>query len=401
MKPEANKNILLVSYHAFREDPFRPSALHRFFKEQISQDNALAYSLVCSDWDHLTKTRHDFSGDPAIKTIRVPGYFKNLSVNRVISHMVFSLKLLFSTALWRGDVFFVCVPPSLPALVVALVATLKRKPFVFDVVDLWPEALPAGDAQKKLFMTIIGGPWVFLRNCLYGRASMLLTHCKYFIEKIGAQNSLRLSYVPLSQGNLQMFLLESNRPKLASEIRILVLGSINNVIDIESLVSLLASLRSNDKTSSCRKVILEIIGDGESKTALLQQVLREADFVQVLDHGKVFDSKIKGEVLSRCHFGYNGYRNTTAIGVTYKAVDFATAGVVFLNCVQGDLTDLITEYGAGFNFTKGLESELAERVLSLSDEAFLGMSRGSRKMALNLFHPERFEKSLTAILEKV
>ncbi len=392
-----NSRVALVSYHAFRQGPYRPSVLHEFFLRRIAANEIKSYTYFCSNWDHLSKSKHNFVSADRVHSISVPGYYKNLSIWRIVSHLAFSIKLLFNRELWSSDLFIICVPPSFLGFTVGLVARLRGKPYIIDVIDLWPEALPVSSNKKKFFMCTLGALWVYLRNLLYRSADELLCHCHYFIQKIDKSPKPIAHYLPLCSLDAGLFSVASNRLNTQTEIRILVLGSINHVLDGGSLGNLLSVLAQ--KTS--KKIILEIIGDGETKADLLKLISTQTPGVEVLDHGVVYDFNRKAAILSRCHFGFNGYRTTTAIGITYKAIDFSSCGIVFLNSVQGDLNDLINTYRAGLNYEIGEEINLATQVLAITEDSFAKMSEGSRKMAKDHFHPDKFEENLLSILRHV
>lgn len=392
----ADKRVLLISYHAYSKGSYRPTILHRYFTRRVNDGEIGHYGFIASDWDHMTKSRQDFSGDPRIQALSVPPYGKNLSWQRIWSHLVFSAKLFFSDELRRADVVVVCVPPSLTALPVVLITRWRGRASILDLVDLWPEALPVSTQKKVWFMASIGWLWSGIRNFLYRRATRLLSHCQFFLTQIGRVKCERASYLPLSQLDVSLLTAPSTRKSLNEEIRVLVLGSINHVLDSGSLVRILMAL---SQIVTDRKLVLEIIGEGESKKLLLDGVRSKAPRFEIIDHGLVFDIGPKTEILTRCHFGFNGYRDTSAIGITYKSIDFTSAGLLFINSVQGDLTQLVESYGVGFNYVQGKETHVATQIARLSDPVFLEKSAASRRLAYDHFHPDRFERDFSGVLD--
>lgn len=372
--------------------------LHRYFLEH--QSRFKSYNLLAANWDHQSKSTHDLSQfqDQNIEWFQVPSYRKNISLKRVFSYLSFSLKLLFSKKLWKADLVIISVPPSFSAVVPAVIAMLRRKPWVVDIVDLWPEALPVGPKAKKLFMRTLGLPWVWSRNLFYSRASLFLSHSKYFLKFTKTKKSL---WLPLMQSGTLPQSIQKRAP-IDQEIRICVLGSINNVLNIDSLVLLTSEIQKLIKQSgSPRKLILEILGGGERKETMIKEIQMAAPKWKVQDHGVSYDPELKQSILNRCHFGYNGYRSTTAIGITYKSIDFASYGNVFINSVQGDLKSLVLQYLAGYNFELGEESLLAEKICNLSNNEYIKLSKGSHRLATDLFSRSRFERRLTEALDRV
>jgi len=398
--PGKIKNLVFVSYHIHSNPGYRPSMLHRFFLDQ--QTKFKSYHLLAANWDHQSKAKHDLEKfpEPNINWIKVPSYTKNISLRRVLSYLSFSLKLIFSKKLWKADLVVISVPPSFSAVIPGTIAMLRGKPWVVDIVDLWPEALPVSPSTKKLFMRTLGKPWVWSRNFFYSRASLFISHSKYFLgfTKTKTKKSL---WLPLMQtGTIPQA--PHKRAPIDQEIRICVLGSINNVLNIDSLVVLTAEIQKLVKQSgNPRKLVLEILGGGERKETLIKEIQMAAPKWKIQDHGISFDPDLKQSILNRCHFGYNGYRSTTAIGITYKSIDFASFGNVFLNSVQGDLKSLVVQYLAGFNFQLGGETALAEEICDLSNNEYIKLSKGSHHLATDLFSRSRFERRLAEALERV
>jgi hypothetical protein len=411
--------------------------MHHAGKAGTKQEGPCNYLFLHADWDHQSKTRFTkhsskpfSSQDFQRELISVPAYFRNLSLRRVYSHIVFSWKIFWHPSLRHADLVYVCVPPSLSALGVALRLGLgfrlgsglrlglgsgsgsrlgsgsgsgsgfRGKKWVLDLVDLWPEALPASPFKKFLLQVTVGWVWIFARNIFYARATRFVSHCRYFLDLLKL-SPRKTHFIPLAQAQEELsHLQEGQRHSIAQELRILVLGSINHVLDAEGLVRLMRALSSPlAQASTPRLIVLEILGAGESKGRLLAALGDQASDVQILDHGSNFDPLFKRQVLARCHFGYNGYKAQTAIGITYKSIDFASQGLVFLNSVQGDLRACIDEHGAGFNFHSGEEALLATKLLRLSQENFDRMSQGSRRLYEKLFTLQGFHERMNALMK--
>jgi hypothetical protein len=286
------------------------------------------------------------------------------------------------------------VPPSLAALGPALRLSLRGKPWILDIVDLWPEALPVARWKKIIFAVGFGWAWALLRRALYQRATRFVSHCQYFLDELRIDPA-RTALIPLAQAQVEMTKLSpAERLPLEKEIRLLVLGSINHVLDSKSLLALLVALPT-------KRTVLEILGAGESKPKLLAQLAEKCPGLRIVDHSMNFDPELKRSVLARCHFGYNGYSTQTAIGITYKSIDFTTQGLVFLNSVQGDLHHLVESYGAGFNYRAGEESALATTLADLDETDYQSLSQGSRNIYEDYFRLESFNERMDRLMESV
>lgn len=388
--------VVLISYHYHPYPGYRSSLVHQYFLRRQQRLGAAPHDYVFlhADWDHHTKTRFESAPHEGRRALRVPSYKRNLSLKRVWSHIFFSWKVWRDPVLEDADLAFICVPPSLSALGPALKLSLRGKPWILDIVDLWPEALPVARWKKIVFALGFGWAWALLRRALYQRATRFVSHCQYFLDELAIDSS-RTALIPLAQAQTEMTKLSpGERPPLAQEIRLLVLGSINHVLDSRSLVALLQALPAERR-------VLEILGAGESKPQLLQSLSEKCPGLRIVDHSMNFDPELKRSVLARCHFGYNGYSTQTAIGITYKSIDFASQGLVFLNSVQGDLQHLVESFGAGFNYKAGEESALATKISALGESDYQRMSQSSRKIFEEKFRLDSFSRRMDHLMEGV
>jgi glycosyltransferase involved in cell wall biosynthesis len=382
--------VVLVAYHLHPYPGYRPTMLHRYLSEKGAA--FASYRCLAADWDHFKKTRQSFGEDGRVRMIEVPAYRKNISFARAWSYFVFALKVLKDPDFRTAEVVITCVPPNVVALMIAFFAGRKKR--VVDVVDLWPDALPLPKPLKTLVMATLGIPWVLSRNFAYARATRLVSHCRFFLQRLGFETNPKSAFIPLYQFDESAFAAEARRPSLEERIVLCVLGSVNNVLDVDSLVAF-----SRHIVEAGRPLRLEVLGDGESKPRLLTELKRLG--VEIFDHGVSYDPKLRHEILTRCHFGYNGYKGTTAIGITYKSIDFTSFGLPILNSVGGDLKTLVPEYGCGFHYESGSEQELATKILRLNDSAYAKMCEGARALAEKYFRKSAFERRWDEVLDSL
>lgn len=188
---------------------------------------------------------------------------------------------------------------------------------------------------------------------------------------------------------------EISENPLNTELRFLLLGSINNIFDMEKCLNLFKGLSTNATST----IVLEIIGLGESLEILMTRLKAEAPSVVVVNHGAIFDRKQKDAILSRMHFGLNLYKNTTAIGVSYKSIEYMAHGIPLINSAQGDLFDLINESSMGFNIIDNLDHGI-DKLKNLDNSQYQSMRKAAFTMYQKSFSKESFEKNLLSYLEQ-
>lgn len=126
-------------------------------------------------------------------------------------------------------------------------------------------------------------------------------------------------------------------------LNIAYLGSVNHIIDIDGIVSLLQSINAR------RPVELHIIGGGISCEKFIKSV--EAIGVSVIWHGMIFYEKKRRNILSSCHYGLNMMKSSVLVGLTTKSIDYTSSGLPLLNTIKADSFDFVNRYNMGFDVT--------------------------------------------------
>lgn len=103
------------------------------------QSDGHLVTLLTSNFDHGKKSKISTSDTKGIYLfVNVFGYKKNLSLSRFFTHIQFSLKSFF---ILRGKRFDVVFCSTIPPEITVLSKKIKAKRLVYDVRDVWPEAL--------------------------------------------------------------------------------------------------------------------------------------------------------------------------------------------------------------------------------------------------------------------
>ncbi|MDE6398145.1 MAG: hypothetical protein K2L51_02380, partial [Clostridiales bacterium] len=116
-------------------------------------------SMIVSDFDHITKCKREETRENTFFLPTKP-YAKNLSLKRIRSHLNFAKQAYKQVCALSPDLIYCLLPLNSLA---KKVDKYKRKyaniKVFFDIYDLWPESLPAGNAVKRLL-----SPWRKLRD---------------------------------------------------------------------------------------------------------------------------------------------------------------------------------------------------------------------------------------------
>lgn len=311
----------------------RVDLLCEYFKER--GDHVVVFS---SDFRHFKKVRR-VQPKEGYKFFTTVPYKKNFSLKRISSHIQLSKKI-FSYVydhIDDIDVLWALVPPN--AFVKDAAGIKKEYPrvkLVFDIIDMWPETMPVG----KIKYLYPFKEWGKLRDNNIGFADYVTTECQLYQNKLkGIVPPERLYTLYLARTK-KTFSPNTNLPE--DKISLCYLGSINNIIDIDEIITII------DLFHRKKRVVLHIIGDGENRTELIDKAQKHG--VDVIDHGSVYDSSIKQQIFDSCHFGLNIYKKDVYIGLTMKSIDYFEAGLPVINNIKGDTWQLIENYNAGINW---------------------------------------------------
>ena len=341
--------------------------------------NGYETMIYFADFDHVKKQYYTKKRDN-VHYIHVHEYKKNLSYARISSHMKFA-KACVEEAEKHVDVslIYVMVPPN---SMVKQFALYKRKhenvKVWFDVLDMWPESLPVS-AKIKKFGSCVFNQWAKLRNRYLNDCDLVSFECNLFRNTLKQYvDEEKQTTIYLSQDSHMIDSYDS----LNDQVNFLYCGSINHIIDIDKIVSIL------EDTMHVKKIHLDIIGDGENKDVFLQQL--DIHHIPYTYHGLVYDEEKKKEIYKHCHFGLNIMKDSVYVGLTMKSLDYLSYGLPVINNIKGDSLSLVEREKIGFN----VDRDLKQKISSLSCEEYQTIKENVKKAFLAYFDRHCIDQKL-------
>ncbi len=339
---------------------------------------------VTSDFNHDTKEVFTCKVENCVQ-IHAKPYKKNLSLDRILSHMFFSRDVF--AYIEKGeepDLIYALVPPNFIAHYGAKYkASHKKVKIVFDIFDLWPETFPSGKIKRLL--APVFSVWSLIRNHALPKADFVITECEMFREKLRLVEGSETVY--LCQKSLGNKLLEPHFED--DKITLCYLGAINNIISIPHIENVIKQITEK------KQVALHIIGAGENQDELIAAAKRAG--AEVVFHGPVFDNEKKQEIISRCHFGLNVMKESVCIGLTMKSVDYFSHGLPIINNIPADTKRLVKEKNIGVNLD---DENFINKVLCEREEC-LKMRENVKETFLQCFEEEIIKEKYNSILKKL
>lgn len=338
----------------------------KFVNDYVKKGYDVIY--VTSDFDHMTKKRYCFNEYKNSKQLHVISYKKNLSISRILSHLMFSYKTFYMLLACKPELVYVEVPNNSLVKSSAKYKKINNAEIIVDVFDMWPESMPV--KTKNMIVNWGFDIWRNFRNKNLKFADQIWIECDYYRELLSAQKinlPMETKYLKLKNAETSIEMKVSEE-----EIDLCYLGSINNIIDISLIEKIVSEFAKNKRTR------INIIGDGERKDEFLDILKKNS--IEIIDHGKVYEIDKLQEIFDQCWFGINVLREDLAIGITMKSISYFRGGLPIINTVQGDTSRFVEECNIGINVDRHDVKSCVLRILNITKDDLACMKNNTRNL---------------------
>ena len=335
-----------------------------------------------SDFNHFSKEYYKVDYGFS-KQIHVLPYQKNISPKRLLSHYMFSRKVLNEVKHEKPDLIYCIIPPN---SLVKYLGKYKKKHsecrLVFDIYDTWPESFPNknGNFLKNNAFKF----WAGLRDNYIKFADLLISVSKsgkeQFEKKYNMNTKVLMPTIPV--GALPKYSFE-----VKNKISFCYLGHINNITDIDIGTEILGGI------AKYKRVDLHIIGEGQNKDKWIKML--EAVDVNVINHGVVFDDDEKRKIFEECDMGLNIPRREIGSTMSLKSVEYMRYGLPFVNSGLGDNEDIVRLYKIGINVING---DAIKKIVSLSNRDLMEMHNNSINCYYDKFIMQDYEDIFSEVM---
>jgi glycosyltransferase involved in cell wall biosynthesis len=356
--------------------PDEPGHTRHFEMAKFLQSRGHELVIVASDLNYQTGQRTVNTRGPyveqnidGIRVLRAYSY-PSLHVSffwRVISYISFMFSSMW-TALRVRDVDLVMgtTPPIFQAVSAWFVALVRRKPFLLEVRDLWPEF---GVSMGVLKNPVIIALARWLENFLYARATHILVNSpayrQYMIEK--GVSEKKVTFIPYGT-DIDMFNPNvdgsSIRQKLGLEDKFIVLyaGAMGQANDIYTVLRAAERLRNEDT------IRFVFFGDGKERP-LIEEAAREKKLENVIFAGVAPKKEIPC-VIASADVCLAILQDIPMFRTTYpnKVFDYMAAERATVLVIDGVIREVIEASNGGVYVTPGDDALLAKTILELSQD---------------------------------
>lgn len=352
----------------------------------ITHLEACGYNVtyLYASYDHFAKKENLNTYKHGVR-IKVPSYKKNLSIQRLLSHIVFSMRVREQVKKLSPDLMYCMIPPN--SLVMTLSKYKKRHldtKLVYDVYDAWPESFPY--SKKTKLLKIPFSFWKKIRSKYISVADLIMCVSeqgrKAILSEAGA-TPVKVVKPVIVSGSMPNYKATDDR------LSFCYLGMVNHITDIDLGVELLGKIAEKKPTS------LHIIGEGQNLDEFVSKLTERN--VEVVCHGCVFDREEKNKIFELCNMGLNIPRKEIDSTMSLKAVEYMRVGLPFVNNANGDIREIVEEDMIGLNF-EGSINELAEKVLLLNEDDLVDMHKKCEKSYNDRFLSQNYDEILGGLM---
>jgi len=336
------------------------------------------------------------SANAALKVIRAPA-LRSLHRNfimRLLNFFSFMISSFFvGLRVRKVDLIWGTSPPLFQAFSAWLLSIFKRKPFVFEVRDLWPDfAVAIGVLSSRPL--IIASEW--LESFLYKRADQLLVNSPGFVNHVKQHGGQKIAMIP-NGADPTMFHPEDRgddfcrQNNLQGKFVVLYAGAHGLSNDLETVLEAAFLLKKKPK------IAIVLLGDGKDKPSLIQKA-QELDLFNLHFLPALPKSKM-ATALSAADACLAVLKNIELYKTVYpnKVFDYMAAGRPVILAIDGEIRKVIEKAGAGYFSPPGDSKEMAAKILAMAENPALSKKMG---MAGRLYLEQHFaRKDLAAQMQ--
>ena len=363
--------------------------------KELSNENNV--EIITSDFSHgekKHKVKLTVKWPFKITFLHEPGYKKNISVKRFISHHKWGKEVKkYFEGRKKPDVIYCAVPSLTAPAVVADYCKKNNVKFIVDIQDLWPEAFQMV-FNPPLFNKIIYAPFKRLADKIYSSADEICAVSDTYAKRALSVNSkCKKSHVVFLGTNLDTFdkNVEENRvEKPEGEIWLAYCGTLGASYDLTCVIDALSIINESGRVTP--KFI--VMGDGPRRTEFEEYAKKKN--VSCTFTGRLSYPKMCG-LLCACDMTVNSITKGAAQSIINKHSDYTASGLPVINTQEcQEYRNLVDEYQMGFNCGNGNSKEMADRIVQLVENSKLreNMGRNSRRCAEEKFDRKTSYQSL-------
>lgn len=286
---------------------------------------------------------------------------------RTISFLSFMFSSIWTSLQVKdADLIMGTTPPIFQALSAWFVAFLRRKPFLLEVRDLWPEfGIGMGVLKNPILIALARG----LENFLYARATHILVNSPAYVDYLQSKRVPKNKITFIAYGtDVDMFRPDVDgsqvREKFGLQNKFVALyaGALGQANDIYTI------LRAAERLRGAERICFVLFGDGKER-ARLQAEAEHKKLSNVIFAG-VCPKKEMPNVLAASDVCLAILQDIPMFRTTYpnKVFDYMAAGRATALVIDGVIREVIEASGGGVFVQPGNDEQLAKTILEMAND---------------------------------
>lgn len=258
-----------IWFFASYDQPFGESNRTHLFSQTLSKNFNCRVVFYCNSFCHFKKIqliqffglfKRQFIEGVEVNWINTPAYYNN-GFYRLLNMIINFLGLFFCGVFSRGrpDIIVGTSVPITSAFAGVLVAKLKKSKFIYEIRDLWPEALVAlGGIRRGGFSHRL---MLALEKYILSHSDAVVTALPYVenhVRKHGLRDSAKVCWVP-NPVPVDDITVKTNYLKDFNSFNLVYIGGFGRFHDIQTILDAAIHLQS----SGIEGIAIHMFGSGE------------------------------------------------------------------------------------------------------------------------------------------
>ena len=354
------KHILIVApYITFPNEP----GANRFIAVAKKLSQKYSVTLVTSKFCHILKSiraQNPNMQDFKVILIDEPGYQKNVSFKRLLSHHIFCKKFEQFLASYNEpiDLVYSAYPLIKTNYILGKYKKKYEYKLVIDVQDIWPEAI---SGPIPLFSNTIAqkilSPITRYANTTYSLADGLVAVSKTYLKRSDVKNLddnlKKVVYIGADSLHFENY----EKEKKAQKIIATYIGTMAGSYDLQTVVKAAAL---------CHEFVqIQFIGTGPHEQNLKTLNTEHGNYIRFLG-SLTYDNAMK--ILISSDIAINPIKATSQATITNKLSDYFCCGLPIISCQESEEVKELLALGGGVQYCANNAADLAKQLIRLSQD---------------------------------
>lgn len=376
--------------------------VYEFAKRWVAQGDLV--TVVTSVYDRSDLRSNSFTSrhridDIDVRAINVPLSNRDGFMRRMVTYLAYAFVSCYYAVTVPTDLVVASSGPITAAIPALLARYVRRKPFIFEVRDLWPEgAIQLGLLRSTVLIFLLRA---FERLCYRSAVRVVVLSegmAAWIRERYG---STHVEVVTNASDNMLVRLLPPLRdlPAWAVGKKLAVYaGGVGLIHNCGQLLRVAEELRSHGADD----VSLVVIGDGNDRVALEERA-RAHKLTNIHFLGRASKEEVFAWLqVACCALSVVNQNEFFDMASPNKIFDALAAGVPIVQDTQGWMKAVIERRQCGFTVPRNDSVAMAEAVALLAGDSTLRdkMSANARRTALDEFDRDTLSARMRAILHE-